>query len=393
MPFIEVEYAQERKHSQKICGDTVLLSRAGDGRDSVSCTLSDGLGSGVKANMLSRLCGNMIQKYVSNNIDVNRAARIVMRTLPVCSQRKISYSTFTSITVDSNGNARTAEYDNPELLVFRKSQPVQIESKEVHLDQRFAYKKEIIRSSEFALKEGDRVIFFSDGVNQAGMGQQRYPLGWRRADVCKYIEGLLLENPDISARKLSSAVVRRAREIDSGQAKDDISCVVLFARNPRKLIIASGPPLDCKNDRQLVDRVINFPGKKILAGGTTANIIARETGGEVKIRLSDCAPGIPPTAELAGIDLVTEGILTLSKTAEYAENREDLRSLKSHGASRLFRYILDSDEVVFLIGTRINEAHQDPNMPEEIGIRRTIIRRIANALEKNYVKKVEIQYI
>ena len=90
-----------------------------------------------------------------------------------------------------------------------------------------------------------------------------------------------------------------------------------------------------------------------------------------------------------GVDLVTEGILTLTKTMEYLEDN----NYQNDAAGKLMRFMLDSDCISFLVGAQLNQAHYDPNLPIEIEIRKNIVRKIAKILEDKYLKKVKVQFI
>ena len=201
------------------------------------------------------------------------------------------------------------------------------------------------------------------------------------------------DQPDISSRELSKAVVNRAVRNDIYIPRDDITCAVIYARQPRKLMVVTGPPLDSSRDTELAGMVKSFPGKMIVSGGTTANIISRELGRKVRTDLSRLDEDLPPTAQMDGIDLVTEGIFTLARTAELLESGEYRSMRRQNGASQIIDLLLDSDEINFVVGTRINNAHQDPNVPVGLEIRRNIVNRIGKCLSDKLLKEVNISYI
>jgi Stage II sporulation protein E (SpoIIE) len=390
--FIEADYFQLYKHRNKIGGDVFLLSRREeDGR--IICVLSDGLGSGVKANVLASLTATMASRYIAEEPDVRRAAEIIMRTLPVCRERKISYATFSIIDVQADGKAQIVEYDNPPYLYFRGDRQTEVDRRVIELPRRFEYKEERLHFSSVDLQVEDRLIFFSDGVTQSGMGSPRYPLGLRLQGAADFTQSLILSNESISAGELARRVTAQGCSLDAHQAKDDITCGVIYFRNPREALIATGPPLDRERDGILARRLSGFQGKRVICGGTTAQLAARELGKEIRVDLSSRDLKIPPSAQMDGIDLVTEGMLTLAETERLLERKEAYESGGDNAARRLCRLLLESDKVSFLVGTRINDAHQDPEMPVEIGIRRTLVRRISDLLEKQYLKSTRIEYI
>lgn len=394
--FIDVDYAQIYKHGQKIGGDVFLLSRNPDNNQIVS-TLSDGLGSGVKANVLASLTAHMAHKLSFSPIDLNHSAKIIMDTLPVCKQRKISYSTFTIADIRYKENMENievnlVEYDNPLSLRFSGADPINWDRTRTELQRAGAFKKEVIVQSSFKMNIGERLIMFSDGVTQSGLGKS-LPLGWRLEGVRNFVEEQIKANPDISSRELSHAIVQKACSLDGLCSKDDITCVVVYIRRPRRTLIVTGPPFTKEADEILGEKIRNFEGKKIVSGGTTALIVSRLFGKKLTVDLSCWSPDVPPASKMEGIDLVTEGMLTLSKVGTILEKKMNVAELPNDPARRFVEILLDSDQVHFIVGTKINEAHQDPNIPVEIGIRRTIIGRLRKALEEIYIKETSQEYL
>ncbi len=394
--FIDVDYAQIFKHGQKIGGDVFLLSRNPEKNQIVS-TLSDGLGSGVKANVLASLTAHMAHRLSFSPIDLSHSAKIIMDTLPVCKERKISYSTFTIADIRygedmEHISVNLVEYDNPASLRFSGSEPVSWERSKTELQREGAFKNEIISHSLFNLEVGERLVMFSDGVTQSGLGKS-LPLGWRLDGVKKFISETIANERDISSRDLSRAIVQKAYSLDGLCAKDDITCVSIYIRRPRRLLIVTGPPFTKEADEVLGEKIKAFDGRKIVSGGTTAQIVSRLFGKKLKLDLSSWSKDVPPASKMEGIDLVTEGMLTLSKVASILEKRENPADLPNDPAKKFVELLLDSDQVHFIVGTKINEAHQDPNIPVEIGIRRTIIGRLRKALEEIYLKETSQEYL
>ena len=252
--FIDVDYAQIYKHGQKIGGDVFLLSRNPDNNQIVT-TLSDGLGSGVKANVLASLTAHMAHKLSFSPIDLQHSAKIIMDTLPVCKERKISYSTFTIADIRYKENMENilvnlVEYDNPQSLRFSGSEPVKWERTKTVLNRAAAFKKEEISYSSFPMEYGERLVMFSDGVTQSGLGKS-LPLGWRLEGVRKFISEEIAKDNDISSRELSRAIVQKANSLDGLASKDDITCVVVYIRRPRRTLIVTGPPFTKEADAVL----------------------------------------------------------------------------------------------------------------------------------------------
>jgi hypothetical protein len=387
--FVEVEAAQRFRHGEDICGDAFkTLKLAGEGR--VIAVLSDGLGHGVKASILSLMTATMALKFTAMDTDIVRAAEVIMDALPVCQTRKISYATFTVADVRADGATRVIEMDNPPIILVREAKSVPLDFVEVSSPR---YHERVIRVYNLAMQHGDRLIFTSDGITQAGLGTERLRLGWRSEGCQEFIQEEVAREPSISARSLSQKILSQAlRHEPFQQAYDDMTAAVIYLRRPRRVIILTGPPYAATRDKEFAETLSGFDGRKIICGGTTANIVARELGRPIR----DCLRGntgggdIPPAAEMDGVDLVTEGILTLTHAARLLENDDAPR--EKNPAVELYNLLVESDSIVFVVGARINEAHQDPSLPIDLEIRRNIIKRICQILEQKYLKDTQVSF-
>jgi hypothetical protein len=197
----------------------------------------------------------------------------------------------------------------------------------------------------------------------------------------------------MAAQDLAENIVSKALNNDILTAKDDITCAVIYFRKPRNLLICTGPPYNKERDKTMASTVSTFPGEKLICGGTTAQIIARELNREIEIDLFGGAEGLPPTASMEGVDLISEGILTLGKVAKWLEQKELPNIPLDNPAGKVISYLLSHDKIQFMVGTRINEAHQDPTLPMELEIRRNIIKKIGHLLQDKYLKEIHIQFI
>lgn len=392
--FIEVDSHQARKHGQPVSGDAFLSRKIKEEKRAVA-VLADGLGSGVKASVLATLTSTMALRFVSSDTDVQEAAGIILDILPVCSQRRIGYSTFTIVDASASGAMHVIEHDNPPFIFINgKGEPVTVEKTTLTLPTTTeADMERHLLVSRFHANIGDRLVFFSDGVNQSGMGRPALPLGWGMDSVLRHVTALIAAEPRISARELARRLVEKAVENDEGRPKDDVTCAVLYFRRPRQLLMVTGPPFSKGNDALMAAAVEGFSGKRVICGGTTATIIARELKRQVTVHLDDLDVGLPPTSEMAGVDLVTEGTITLAKAAEMLEQNIPPEALPTNAACRLVQLLIDSDIVHFLVGTKINEAHQDPNVPVELDIRRNIVKRIRALLEERHLKETRQQFL
>lgn len=389
--YIEVNSQQRNHYGERICGD-VFLNKYIKEEDRIIAVLSDGMGHGVKANILATLTATMALNFTREHKEVDLIAEIIMNTLPVCSNRKIAYSTFTIADIESSGKVNILEYDNPLTIILRGSKLFDPQWKEIILEKG-QHAGKILRSCTFIPEKEDRIIICSNGASQSGMGSDSFPFGWERDNIASYAATLVSGNPSLSASMLASKIVSMAYKNDHYKAKDDISCAVMYFREPRKLLLCTGPPYEKEKDRELAAKVKNYPGRVILCGGTTANIIARELNRKIVDNLIFEDPELPPESFLEGIDLVTEGILTLQKVNVILKTFNNSVKLGKGPADKIVRLLMESDEIHFIIGTRINIAHQDPTLPVELEIRRTVIKRIARLLEENWIKKISFEYI
>lgn len=384
--FIDIACSQKKKYNQNAYGDYFLSGRFPD-MNRVVAVLSDGLGSGIKANILACMTSTMLKKFMEEDADIEKSCEIIMNSLPVCKVRGISYSTFSAIDCYDDGMAKIVEEGNPDFIWIRNGEILEpkcdiIESK--------TFKNRRMKVYKIKLEKNDRLIFCSDGATQVAMGTKEFPLGLERNGLIKIILHKLETEPDISSDELSKYLVQQIEFIaPNRQLKDDTSIVSLYCREPRESLIFTGPPYHQEKDKFYAETFINFKGKKAISGGTTANIISRELSIPIQSDSSLALGGLPGIYKMNGVDLVTEGILTLTKTLEYLETNTH----KNDAAYKLMRFILDSDCIKFLVGAQVNQAHYDPNLPIEIEIRKNIVRKIAKILEEKYLKKVTLQFI
>jgi len=237
--YIEVDHHQIYKKKQHVGGD-VFLTRKIKNENRVISVLADGLGSGIKANVLAMLTATMALKFALYETDIKKAAEIILQTLPVCSKRKIAYSTFTIVDIDHDGFTKIIEHDNPPYVLLRNCKVIEI-NKEEYPIKSFNGKQTKLYYSNFRLMPEDRLIFFSDGVSQAGIGRPVSPLGWEYMHLLKFLEDICKENQKISAREFSKILVKEALHKDGDKAADDITCGSIYCRAPRKLLLVSGP--------------------------------------------------------------------------------------------------------------------------------------------------------
>lgn len=383
--FIDIDFYQEKKYNQNAFGDFFTSKRYPEGR--LIAVLSDGLGSGVKANILASMTATMLLKFIEAETDIKKACEIVLNSLPVCQVRKISYSTFSAMDCDDEGNVRIVEEGNPQFLWIHNGEIMEPDYEEI-ISKTFPNRH--MHIYKLKLEEGDRLVFCSDGVTQAALGTKNLKLGLRREGLIKIVTEKLKNEPLISSRNLSKTVVRQAILTEPDRkAKDDISCACVYFRTPRNSLIFTGPPFYQDKDNYYANLFKDFKGKKAICGGTTASLISRELNIPIKVDLSLNVGKLPAISYMDGVDLVTEGILTLTKTLDYLEKG----TFEKDAAGKLIDFMLNSDCIQFMVGAKINQAHYDPNMPIEIEVRKNIIKKIKDVLENKYLKKVTVKFM
>ena len=390
----EVGYYQVNHEGEKICGDVFLFKRIPE-ENRILCVLSDGMGHGVRANVLATLTATISLNFSIEHKEANALAGIIMKALPVCSERKISYATYTIIDISVEcDSVSILEYDNPQTLILRGNRIFQPEWTHVKYKDDVRDKRVMdLKTCSFVPQIEDRIVFCSDGIVQSGLGEG-ITMGWGRNELIRFVRRLIEMKPTISATDFAERVVRRAVANDLFKPKDDLTCGVVYFRQPRKAILCTGPPFNSEKDNEFAQILLNFEGKKIISGSTTTEIIARELKREVTNE-ERFDPALPPSSKMTGIDLVTEGVLTLSK-ATYLLNHLQPNSKMQFGkgpADQICKMLLDTDEIYLLVGTKINESHHDPNLSVEIEIRKILIQRLTKVLSEKFMKVVNIKYM
>ena len=390
----EVGYYQVNHEGEKICGDVFLFKRIPE-ENRILCVLSDGMGHGVRANVLATLTATISLNFSVEHKDANALAGIIMKALPVCSERKISYSTYTIIDISiDDGSVSILEYDNPQTLILRGNRIfhpewTHVKDKDNVIDKRVMD----LKKCSFIPQIEDRILFCSDGIIQSGLGEGMTS-GWGRNDLIRFVREIIKTKPTISAADLAERVVRRAATNDLFKPKDDLTCSVVYFRQPRKAILCTGPPFNPDSDNEFANILKNFDGKKIISGATTTDIIARELGRNVANE-ERFDPALPPGSKMMGVDLVTEGVLTLSKVTHLLNQFQPNANIQygKGPADQICKILIETDEIYILVGTKINENYHDPNLQIEVELRKHLIQRLTKVLSEKFMKVVKTQYM
>lgn len=382
--FVDFANGSLNKYGEELCGDKVEFYNDGN---TFIAVLSDGLGSGVKANILATLTSKIAITMLKEGLSLEEVVDTISKTLPMCSVRKLAYSTFTIIKIDSDGMTYVVEFDNPSIFILSDKIIKTVEWHTHKINGRS------IKESKFKIKEKDMFVCVSDGVIHAGAGKV-LNLGWKWEDVQKYLMKNI--NREMSAKMVTNILLGACDQLYMGQPGDDATVLTIKVIRPREAVIFSGPPINPKCDKEVVEKIMNTSGNKIVCGGTAANIVARELGTEVKTSFNIVDKDIPPIGYIKGIDLVTEGVLTIKKATEKLEMIKAFNDLKfiykKDGASQLARILYeDCTHVKMIIGRAINPAHQNPDFPNEISIKLYVLNDLKKVLTE-LGKIVEVEF-
>lgn len=382
--YIDIAQKSVNKVNEILCGDTVEIVRD---KDKTILVLADGLGSGVKANILSTMTCKIASTMLKAGESVIETIDTIMNTLPVCKVRNLAYSTFAIIEIDTAGLCTIIEYDNPPVFFLRNHTIIPLERKSMVYED-----KKVFRSS-IQMEIGDQLIVVSDGVIHAGVGGIMN-LGWQWEHVADFLtkESKLYK----SAERMSTALLDACNVLYDYKPGDDTTVASVVIRAPEVVDLFSGPPENPENDLNFVTQFMKTKNKKVVCGGTASNIIAKNLNTEVETTLEYFTPDIPPIGHIKGIDLVTEGVLTLSKTVDIIKryrNQENISLNKEDGATKLSKLLIeDCTHINFWIGSAINPAHQNPDFPNELSIKRSILNKLIKQLE-HLGKIVTINYL
>jgi len=379
--FYEFGLRQINKTGEELCGDSVEFSLQ---PARATLVFSDGLGSGVKASILSTLTTRIARRMLDQGLPLDEVVSTVSQTLPICRVRKIAYSTFAIAQLISEGQAKLVVFDSPAPFLIRRNRLLRLP----YTERDVAGKR--VCEYSYPIVPGDWLVLVSDGVINAGIGGA-YPLGWGWDEVGKYVQTHVHES--LTADELAGKLSRVVEQLYQGPPGDDVTIAVVKVRRKRIVAILAGPPVQPLDDCRAVETFLSWPGKHVVCGGTTANIVARHLGRQIEVDLETGTESVPATGRIEGLDLVTEGTLTLTQALEIMRadvSTDDLR-LRVDGASRLVVLLREADEVRVLVGRAMNPAHQNPNLPRTLGLKTRVIESLAEELRRSG-KAVQIDY-
>lgn len=373
---VDVAYKSLNKFTEVLCGDKVEILKT---EDSDILILADGMGSGVKANILSTLTSKILGTMFLNGATLEECVETIVETLPICQVRKVAYSTFSILQVFHSGDAYLVEFDNPGCIFIRNGELVKIpQNIRVIEDKK-------INEFRFKVQKGDALILMSDGTIHAGVGNL-LNFGWDWKEIADY--ALKQYRLTISAVRLATAICQACDDLYMYRPGDDTTVAVMRVIDSKPVHLMTGPAQNPDDDKKMVDSFMEGDEntKRIVCGGTSATIVSRVLGRKLDVSLNYVDPEIPPMAYMDGIDLVTEGVLTLNRVVQllkrYVQNEtvseEFFQELdKINGASMVAKMLIeDCTELHLYVGKAINSAYQNPGLPFDLGIRQNLVEQL-----------------
>lgn len=383
----DIGYKSINHYGEQLCGDHIDIVEPNE--NSTVIVLSDGLGSGVKASILSTLTSKIISTMMAEGLPLEECVSTIAATLPVCSVRGVAYSTFTIIHLINNETAEIIQYDNPQLILIRDDVNYDYPTTEMNIGG-----KKILKSV-ISLQENDIFIAMSDGCPHAGIGTA-FNFGWKREDIISYLEGLAPVG--YTAKTLSTMLVDECNKLYGNKPGDDATACIVRIRKRVPMNMLFGPPSNRDDCNRMMSLFFSKEGKHIICGGTTSSIAARYLKKPIRASLNFNGSDLPPTAEIEGVDLVTEGVITVNRVLEYAkdylgENKlYETWNFQRDGASLISRLLFEeATDINFYVGRAVNPAHQNPDLPINFNIKMNLVEELSKCL-REMGKRIKVSY-
>ncbi len=383
----EIGYKSINHIGEQLCGDHVDVVEQSD--DSTVIVLADGLGSGVKASILSTLTSKIISTMMAQGLTIEDCVETIAQTLPICSVRGVAYSTFTILHLVNNSEMELIQYDNPMVILLRNGKNYDYPKTEMNIGGKKIFKS-VVR-----LCEDDIFIAMSDGCPHAGIGLA-YNFGWKRDEIIAFMEAVAAGGQ--TAKNLSTILIDEVNKIYGQRPGDDATACVVKIRRREPMNLLFGPPSNRDDCNRMMSLFFSKSGKHIVCGGTTSSIAAKYLGKPIKASLNFVRSDIPPTAEIEGVDLVTEGVITVNRVVEYAKDvlgDNELYEKWSYGhdgASMICRLLFEeATDINFFVGRAVNPAHQNPDLPINFNIKMNLVEELSKCL-RQMGKRIKVSY-
>ena len=384
---IDFGYKSINHYGEELCGDHVEVVEQDE--NSSVIVLADGLGSGVKASILSTLTSKIISTMMAAGLPIDECVSTIAATLPVCSERGVAYSTFTIMHLKDNEIMEMIQYDNPHVIMLREGQNYNYTMTEMVLDGKKIFKTSI------RLEEGDIFIAMSDGCPYAGT-EETLNYNWKREDIIAFMEVMAMNG--LTAKNLATLLVDECNKLYGEKPGDDTTACVVRVRKRTPINLLFGPPSNPDDVNRMMALFFSKEGKHIISGGTTAGIAARYLGKEIEPLQNTEKTDIPPMSKIPGVDLVTEGVVTINRVVEYAKDYVNENELfekwyfKKNGAALISQMLFEeATDINLYIGKAINPAHQNPDLPVHFNLKMLLVEDLTMYLKK-MGKRVKVSY-
>jgi len=384
---VDIGYKSINHHGEQLCGDHVEVVEQNE--NSTVIVLADGLGSGVKASILSTLTSKIISTMMAAGLPIDECVSTIAATLPVCSVRGVAYSTFTIMHLINNETIEIIQYDNPQVIMLRDGVNYDYPKMETSIDGKKIYK------STIHFQENDIFVAMSDGCPHAGIGLS-YNFGWKREDIIAFMEVMAMNG--LTAKNLATMLVDECNKLYGNMPGDDATACIVKIRKREPINLLFGPPSNPDDVNRMMALFFSKEGKHIICGGTTSSIAAKYLGKPLQATLSFEKSDVPPIAKIEGVDLVTEGVITVNKVVEYAKDYLADNELYEHwyfkkdGASLICQLLFEeATDINFYVGRAINPAHQNPDLPINFSIKMNLVEELSKSL-KEMGKRIKVSY-
>lgn len=368
------------RHAGAVCGDGVTSLRDDTGTTVLLC---DGLGHGLRANMAALLCLSRLTGLLRAGYSLHRAVASVAGTMAAVRGTGAPYAAFTALRILNGGDATVLGYEMPGAVLLGDRHAALLQARPVSLPL------VTVMESHCFLKPGEGVLLVSDGITQAGIGFGLKE-GWTAAGVAEWANRHLQQGG--AAAELPALIQERARELCRGKAGDDCTVTAALCRVGRTLTILTGPPADPSTDQAVVRRFFGQPGWKVVCGGTTAAIVAARLGRTLKAQADDASLRAPPRYEVEGIDLVTEGAVTLNQVYNLLDtDPEELD--EDSGVTELLALLRAADQVRIMAGQAVNPASKHVSFRQQGILTRASILPLLVAKLKEAGKRVVVEKV
>lgn len=385
---VDICWKSFNKNREELCGDKVEVLKT---EDSSIIILADGMGSGVKANILATLTSKILGTMFREGAEIDACVETIARTLPICKEREVAYATFSILQIFRDGEAYLVEYDNPKCVFIRNKEIINYPYQERVIEG----KK--IREYRFHVELNDCFVLMSDGAIWAGE-EETMNYNWEWDDMAAYT--LKCTNETLSAARLAAMLSQVCYDLYGQKPGDDTTVAVTRVIRRQVVNIFTGPPSRKEDDERVVHDFMKQEGKKVICGGTSANVASRVLKREIVTLVKHADPKIPPMATMEGLDLVTEGVLTIGSALDLLHRYENddfneafFDALDAeNGAAKLARLLIEEcTDLNLFVGRALNPAHQNSNLPFDLSVRMNLVEQLKDCAER-MGKHVTVKY-